>query len=48
MSRELPKVNQGLFYPALHRMKKRGFIDAGWGISGNGRRAKCYRLTRRG
>ena len=35
-------------YPALYRMEKRGWIDAEWGISELGRRAKFYRLTRKG
>ena len=42
------QVNQGSLYPALHRLEHRGWIDAEWGISELGRRAKYYRLTASG
>jgi PadR family transcriptional regulator, regulatory protein PadR len=41
-------VEEGSLYPALYRMEKRGWIEAEWGISELGRRAKFYRLTRKG
>jgi PadR family transcriptional regulator len=41
-------VEEGSLYPALYRMEKRGWIDAEWGTSELGRRAKFYRLTRQG
>jgi transcriptional regulator len=41
-------VEEGSLYPALYRMEKKGWIDAEWGISELGRRAKFYRLTRSG
>jgi len=41
-------VEEGALYPALHRMEKRGLLEADWGISDKGRRAKYYRLTRVG
>ena len=41
-------VEEGSLYPALYRMEKRGWLDAEWGISELGRRAKFYRLTRTG
>jgi PadR family transcriptional regulator len=41
-------VEEGSLYPALYRMEKRGWIDAEWGTSELGRRAKFYRLTRKG
>jgi transcriptional regulator len=41
-------VEEGSLYPALYRMEKRGWIDAEWGMSELGRRAKFYRLTRQG
>ena len=37
---------KGPLYPALYRMEKRGWLDAEWGTSELGRRAKFYRLTR--
>jgi PadR family transcriptional regulator, regulatory protein PadR len=42
------EVNQGSLYPALHRLVKRGWIDATWGTSENNRKARFYRLTARG
>lgn len=41
-------VEEGSLYPALYRMERRGWIDAEWGLSELGRRAKFYRLTRAG
>jgi len=38
-------VEEGSLYPALYRMERRGWIDAEWGTSDLGRRAKLYRLT---
>ncbi|MEM6792944.1 MAG: PadR family transcriptional regulator [Acidobacteriota bacterium] len=38
-------VEEGTLYPALHRLEKRGWIEAEWGLSKNRRRAKFYRLT---
>ena len=42
------EVNQGSLYPALHRLVKRGWLDASWGTSENNRKARFYRLTARG
>ena len=45
VSAEVLKVEEGSLYPALYRMERRGWIDAEWGTSELGRRAKLYRLT---
>ncbi|MGD8698040.1 MAG: PadR family transcriptional regulator [Gemmatimonadales bacterium] len=42
------EVNQGSLYPALYRLEDRGLIEADWGISPEGRRAKFYALTPKG
>ncbi|HEX8825044.1 MAG TPA: PadR family transcriptional regulator [Archangium sp.] len=42
------KVEEGALYPALHRLEKRGLLEAEWGVSENNRRAKFYRLTSAG
>lgn len=42
------QVEEGTLYPALYRMERRGWIDAEWGTSELGRRAKFYRITARG
>jgi PadR family transcriptional regulator PadR len=41
-------IEEGSLYPALYRMEKRGLIEARWGISELGRKAKFYQLTRAG
>ena len=48
VSTEVLQVPQGSLYPALHRLERRGWIWAHWGISDNNRRAKYYALTRTG
>src|SRR5215472_8021819 len=42
------RIQQGSLYPALHRLERRGWIKAKWGISDNSRRAKYYELTKPG
>lgn len=39
------QVNQGSVYPALQRLKRKGFVKSSWGVSENGRRARYYELT---
>jgi len=41
-------VEEGSLYPALYRMDRRGWVEAEWGTSELGRRAKLYRLTAAG
>jgi transcriptional regulator len=48
ISRDVLQVPQGSLYPALHRLERRGWIAAEWGVSDNNRRAKYYALTRGG
>jgi PadR family transcriptional regulator PadR len=38
-------VEEGALYPALHRLKKRRVLDAEWGITDQGRRARFYSIT---
>ena len=45
---DLLRVEDGSLYPALYRMEERGWIASDWGVSENNRRAKFYRLTRKG
>jgi transcriptional regulator len=44
-SADLLKVETGSLYPALHRLVKRGWLDAAWGVSEANQRARFYRLT---
>jgi len=48
ISKEVLQVQQGSLYPALHRLEKRGWLEADWGESENGRQAKFYRLSAKG
>ena len=45
---DLLKVEDGSLYPALYRMEERGWIKSEWGVSEHNRRAKFYKLTRKG
>ena len=42
------EIEEGSLYPALYRMEKKGWVEAEWGVSELGRRAKFYKLTPRG
>src|SRR5437588_11775612 len=48
MSSDVLRIQQGSLYPALHRLERRGWIKARWGVSDNNRRAKFYELTKTG
>jgi PadR family transcriptional regulator, regulatory protein PadR len=45
ITKDVLQVQQGSLYPALHRLEKRGWIEADWGESDSGRQAKFYRLS---
>jgi PadR family transcriptional regulator PadR len=47
-SDDLLRVETGSLYPALHRLVKRGWLKAEWGLSEANQRAKYYRLTATG
>jgi len=42
------QVEDGSLYPALYRMEQRGWLQADWGTSELGRKAKFYRITAAG
>ena len=42
------EVAEGVMYPALHRMEARELLSADWGRSETGRRAKYYKITKKG
>ena len=48
ISSDVLRIQQGSLYPALHRLERRGWIKARWGVSENSRRAKYYELTKNG
>lgn len=47
-SDELLQVEHGSLYPALHRLRREGWIEAEWGVTDNKQRARFYRLTETG
>ena len=44
-SRQVLQVNQGSLYPALERLKRKGWIRSEWRTTANNRRARYYELT---
>jgi transcriptional regulator len=47
-SDDLLRVETGSLYPALHRLEKRGWLKAEWGVSEANQKAKYYQLTTAG
>jgi transcriptional regulator len=39
------QIEEGALYHGLHRLEKRGWVTAEWGLSEANRRAKYYTLT---
>ena len=48
ISKDALQIGQGSLYPALQRLEEKGWIDADWQHTEQGRRAKYYRLSRSG
>jgi transcriptional regulator len=48
LSREVLAVEEGLLYPTLQKILRKGWVDAQWGISETNRKVRFYRLTPRG
>ena len=47
-SDDVLQVEHGSLYPALHRLRREGWIESEWGVTENNQRAKFYRLTAAG
>ena len=45
LSQEVICVEEGTLYPALQRMRQKGWIAAEWRQTANNQRARVYRLT---
>jgi transcriptional regulator len=41
-------IEEGSLYPALQRLELNGWIDGGWGLTSNNRRARIYSITTTG
>ena len=48
VSKDVLSVQQGSLYPALHRLVKKGWVTAKWGVTDTNRRARIYELTETG
>lgn len=42
------RVEEGALYPALHRLERDRLVEGEWGRTPENRRAKFYKLTRKG
>src|SRR5881275_3445094 len=47
-SREVLKIDEGSLYPALQRLRQRGWVAAEWRRTPNNQRARYYTLTAAG
>src|SRR3954470_18858674 len=45
LSRDVIQVEEGSLYPALQRMRQKGWIKAEWGVTPNNQRARYYSIT---
>ncbi|MGH9145412.1 MAG: PadR family transcriptional regulator [Vicinamibacterales bacterium] len=48
LSDDVLRIEEGSLYPALYRLEQKGLIDSEWRVTENNRKAKFYRLTRKG
>ena len=48
LSDDVIRVEEGSLYPALQRMRQRGWIKAEWGQTPNNQRARYYTITAAG
>lgn len=48
LSDDVLRVEEGSLYPALYRLEEQGFVDSEWRATENNRKARFYRLTRKG
>lgn len=48
LSRDVLHVEEGSLYPALQRLRQRGWLKAEWGLTPNNQRARYYTITAKG
>ena len=48
LSRDVLQVEEGSLYPALQRLRQRGWLKAEWGQTPKNQRARYYTITARG
>lgn len=47
-SENVLSINHGTLYPVLLKLEREGSIASEWGLSGNNRKAKFYRIAKSG
>jgi len=45
LSRDVLRVEEGSLYPALQRMRQKGWVSAEWRMTPNNQRARYYTIT---
>lgn len=48
LSQDVIQVEEGSLYPALQRLRQKGFIKAEWATTANNQRARYYEITASG
>ncbi|WP_263416329.1 PadR family transcriptional regulator [Terriglobus albidus] len=48
LSEDVLTLNEGTVYTSLLRLQQKSWIASEWGVSENNRRARFYRITKRG
>src|SRR5471032_592705 len=48
LSKDVIQIEEGSLYPALQRMRQKGWIKAAWGQTPNNQRARYYTITTAG
>ena len=48
LSRDVLRVEEGSLYPALQRMRQKGWVSAEWRMTPNNQRARYYTITAMG
>ena len=48
LSDEVLRIEEGSLYPALYRLEEQGLVTSEWRTTENNRKAKFYKLTRKG
>ncbi|MBC7898041.1 MAG: PadR family transcriptional regulator [Cytophagaceae bacterium] len=48
LSLDVLRVDEGSLYPALQRMRQKGWVKAEWGMTPNNQRARYYTITAEG
>jgi PadR family transcriptional regulator, regulatory protein PadR len=48
LSQDVIQVEEGSLYPALQRMRQKGWVEAEWRQTPNNQRARYYTITRAG